>query len=85
MQILKQLIMLKAMIQPVIDKFLEEASPVVEPQDEFLSIKQACNFLFMHERKLRRLKDAGAISCINIGRSRIYSKKELQRFLRDNS
>lgn len=84
-QFLKQLVLLTMMLTPAIRKYMDEPGKKEEPADVMMTSKQACEFLCITPRTLRRRKEAGLIRCDNhVGRSPLYTKKELERYLKEN-
>lgn len=82
-QLLKHVMLLITLMRPAVTKYLEDDKKA-EPEDELMNSKQACEFLFMSERTLRRRRKAGQIASITICRIPLIYKKELQRYRDEN-
>lgn len=82
-QVLKQLMIFDTLFRPAIMKYLDEVKQL-PPEDVFLTIREACEFLYMAERTLRRKKESGEIACIKIGKKIFFSKAELTRYKKAN-
>lgn len=83
-QLFKKLNELISLIDPAIRRYLEEMNRKKVREDEWLTIQQTCDFIHLTPRTLRRRSSAGVIKCVRIGRSPLYSKMELTRYLNQN-
>lgn len=71
-------------VRSAIDKVIQEKKDTLRsigsfeaPQDEFLTQKEACKFLSIHESTIIRWRKDKKIPFHRLGRSILYSKNEL--------
>ncbi|WP_298895742.1 helix-turn-helix domain-containing protein [uncultured Psychroserpens sp.] len=63
---------------------INRAEQTQESEEEFLTIKEACNYLKCSTAKLWRLRRDGEIPYITSGRTILISKSDLDSFIKSN-